>query len=303
MRKLFQTTFLIACLFTFNFISTAQEYAPFPAKNAKWNILTKGCGLNCSQEDIIYYTLGGDSLENEKIYKKLIYTNPVCDTSFIYGIIREENKKIYYKGFDVIMFHHKNEVLLYDFNAGEGDTIFHNSVFNTYTVIVKIDSTLTDNVFRKCFVVENMVGYFHPDTLVEGIGSIKNGLLGHICIPPPCFMFWENICFTQNEKLIYLNPEYTNCSNNKSTKNSNFEIAEAFNIYFEKASNAVVINQKKYHELKADIFDVSGKLCESKWISYGINHIPFRSESAIVLVVITDKNGKKIKTKKVLITN
>lgn len=91
-------------------------------------------------------------------------------------------------------FPHEEEGLLYDFDVQEGDTVWHTNSGYDYTVIESVDSVEIDGQLRRRYNVDTGRNYYFQDEeyWVEGIGSTKNGLLGHItAIPTCCYHFWE----------------------------------------------------------------------------------------------------------------
>ena len=178
----------------------SQNYFPFPKEDVNWNVYF----LSSCDDDIqptaylIRYTIHGDTSINEIMYNKLcIESGDILNPKITsIGGIRELDKKIYFNGQNPIGESPYEEVLLYDFTKLVGDTIKHDSYGQYYSVIEDIDSILIDGSYRKRYKV-NISGFFqNPDYIVEGIGSIKNGLLGHITTIPTCgHHYWEHICF------------------------------------------------------------------------------------------------------------
>ena len=213
----------------------SQKYVPFPTENAQWNVHYKN---RISYEDYISnitsYIQQGDTIINAKTYRKLYLkstTNGQETIRFIGGI-REENKRIYwidyyfYAGnmWGVKSFSNEqkncmkqyiktsnNEFVLYDFNSKNvGDTLVHGMFPNK---ILAIDSVLIQNTYRKRYAVENYmqtIGKYSYDYVIEGIGSVRAGLLNTViplltCLEPP---LWEFVSFEKENQLVYKNPAY-----------------------------------------------------------------------------------------------
>ena len=212
----------------------AQKYVPFPTANAQWNMHFKnwssGTGL---LSYIIEYKQQGDTVLNGKTYKKIYIVSP--NTPYHYrGGIREENKRIYWldntnSGYFGIgkylssgqkdcmkqyLTNITNEVVLYDFNkTNVGDTLF-----KTYSTgkIIAIDSIKIQNTYRKRYTLlpyQQTIGWQYTyDYVIEGIGSVRNGLLASVtpqlaCLEPP---MWEFVSFQQDNQVLYKNPAYKN---------------------------------------------------------------------------------------------
>lgn len=67
--------------------------------------------------------------------------------------------------------------------------------------------------YRKRYLVDHNWYFHNPDYIVEGIGSILNGLLGHITMIPTCLdgsFYWEHVCF-KDQNVEYVNPRFGSC--------------------------------------------------------------------------------------------
>ncbi len=130
-----------------------------------------------------------DTLIDNISYRKLfLSTDTLCsDVSFIGGI-REDSGWIYLGN----SYYHTKEVLLYDFNLDNGDTLTIHRITNinspTITsLIAKIDSVNRINIgghTKKRLYIKyecDPSGHTEKDIWIEGIGSIKNGFLNESC--------------------------------------------------------------------------------------------------------------------------
>lgn len=213
----------------------AQKYVPFPTENAQWNVHYRNRISYSDYLSIFYsYVLQGDTVINTKAYRKLYLkssTDGQQSIRFIGGI-REENKRIYWKdnyyfggnmwGIKSLTNEQKNcmkqhinaidnEIVLYDFNSKNvGDTLF-SGIYSGK--ILAIDSVLIQNTYRKRYAVECFmltIGKYSYDYIVEGIGSVRAGLLNQVipllaCLEPP---LWEFVSFEKNNQVTYKNPAY-----------------------------------------------------------------------------------------------
>lgn len=186
--------------------------------------------------------MNGDTTVNNVQYHKLYLetkntNNPQTQLT---GFLREQNKEVYYIGGDFLSLNDccdNTELLLYDFNTQVGDTIVHTPDSILYSVVLDIDSVQIDGIFRKRYIVNNPKLYSqNPDYIIEGIGSVKSGLLGSITDRPTCLgpINWEHICFEENGIVKYLNPAFSGCSSTQrlagiheipSEKQRNIEIS------------------------------------------------------------------------------
>lgn len=172
----------------------AQNYHPFPTKNARWAEYYMDWG-NELFETHFFALKDQDTTINNKIYHKIYHsTDTLFTEDKLLGGIREEDKKVYLYAIDAIdsinyLFQHtypsrKKEVLLFDFSLKVGDSIYsdtHNILladYPGYLEILKIDSILTGSEYRKriWFGKHSDLIPLSTAAWIEGIGSYK-GLL------------------------------------------------------------------------------------------------------------------------------
>jgi hypothetical protein len=220
----------------------AQKYVPFPTNNAQWNVKYKHESdySPIKTLTVLNYSIKGDTIINSKTYKK-VYGG--IDNKKIKGGIREENKRIYYLdinnsgGYLSMIKPLTNEIkncvkqqirnlngefLLYDFNKTKiGDTLFVFPWGNISAIITNIDSVLIQNSYRKRYEYNAL--WHGKDYVIEGIGSVKQGLFGAITDIPMCGYFdWEFICFSQNGETVYQNPDYVSCNSTGKWSDSDY---------------------------------------------------------------------------------
>ncbi len=225
-----------ALLIVFSSMTFGQKYVPFPTENAEWHIkLSKGDDYTPFSVVLQKYILKGDTTYNGRTYHKLYYITGTQEQPVykLKGGLCEENKRIYYhdytslvRGYLFNIIQKSNELknciksqqltvsdeyLLYDFNKTKiGDTLFV-TPYGTPVLITKIDSILIQNSYRKRYEYGALYG--GKDYAIEGIGSVKQGLLGVITPLPMCGGYsWEFVCFSQNGESVYKNPLYADCN-------------------------------------------------------------------------------------------
>lgn len=144
---------LLTITLTNNKVSAqAYIYHPMVVDSATWeysDIKDNNVYCDWSNRRLIY----GDTIVDAKLYKKL---RTPGNGSF--DLIREDNKKIYYRRDFGTFF--RPELLLYDFSKDLGDTILTNrynaqgSIDTLKSKIIKIDSILTQKGYRKRFKID-----------------------------------------------------------------------------------------------------------------------------------------------------
>ena len=222
---------LLSFILLFSVSVGAQKYVPFPTENAEWNVHFKNwSSIGGLSSYIDEYKQDGDTVINGKTYRKVYIKSPGTNNlSYYRGGIREENKRIYwldntntrYFGMGIYLSSgqkdcmkqylttNTNEVVLYDFNKTNiGDTLI--------TKIIAIDSVKIQNTYRKRYTIlpyRQTIGWKYTyDYVIEGIGSVRNGLLAvtiplTTCMEPP---MWEFVSFKQDNQVVYKNPAYKN---------------------------------------------------------------------------------------------
>jgi len=202
---------IVALLFVTNVYS--NHYYPFVKENVEWQVVysTYPYNFQLSRTTVNQiYTLFGDTVINQLTYKKLCLKSEL-NYQPIYqymGAVRESDKKVYYVGngyfttfnpsaanaakvksmYDCFSSEKSGdqEILLYDFNAKTGDYVEWGY---TYRQIVYEDSVLVGNAYRKCLHLSD------HDKVVEGIGSVVNGMLSFVTPVPTCSDYYFNWTF------------------------------------------------------------------------------------------------------------
>ena len=296
---------LIQTLTTFIFIGLmSQEYVPFPTENASWHIALRN---GCFSDDtvMVRYHLHGDTTINGVLYNTLFLEegDTLNPQTTIVGGLREENKKIYYQGKDFLSFYQLDDILLYDFTKQTGDTIVHSEYAPFRTVILDIDSVFVGHKYRKRYKVDNNLFFHNPDYIIEGIGSVKNGLLGHVTAILECNdHYWEHVCYHENEKLLYLNPSYDNCyPDNFYTSMSNIAFKTKFEIYPNPFIDEItIINHSNQSRLCVKGIDVNGRIIFYEPIDRQVNEIDLDSKPGIYNLFIVNSHGDVLYTKRMI---
>ncbi len=157
--------------------AAAQQYVPFPMKDAFWNTYHQSFTSIATS----IYTNGDTIIDNKK-YAKLYGNSQTCmlwspfSCWFSYGtssynFIREEDKRVYYKSTN------RDEIVIYDFNLKVGDTLPHfydewNFPPECHYLITSIDSVkVNDGSFRKRYKAKSKNGFDFENEIIEGVGA------------------------------------------------------------------------------------------------------------------------------------
>ena len=155
--------------------------------------------------------------------------------------------------------------MLYDFTKKVGDTVRIN--FYSYYKILSIDSVKIGSEYRKRYKITG--GYMHnPDYIIEGIGSVLEGLLGRITEIPTCgdcYQDWEFVCFSQNDESVYKNPAYVDCNSTQKWSEKKYLADDACWTYFEGVyryqtylNGDTILNGKTYKKVFNRLSDIEG---------------------------------------------
>jgi hypothetical protein len=290
----------------FNLIVKSQEYFQFPTKDVNWNVyLISSCDESSPDTILLRYTIHGDTTINENLYHKLCLecgdtSNPVINPI---GGLRENDKKVYFIGKDFLGYEYYEEVLLYDFSKQIGDTIKHSSDGIFYSVIEDIDSIIIDGMYRKRFQVNNHWFYHNPDYIIEGIGSVQNGLLGHITMIPTCgYHYWEHICFREEGIIKYLNPSFEDCfPSNLIVSLNRIELKKDVRIFPNPTSGQLSVENNTINQiLIVKIIDVNGKILIQESLTTKKASIKMPNISGFFEVIITDIDGRILDSEKII---
>jgi len=300
-------TLLVMDLFlTTAVILNAQEYVPFPTEDAHWNIYVE-YGAHDSPPDtlLLRYSLEGDTIINSYSYKQVIReTGDTVNPSKEYvGALREDGMKIYYQGLDYLGSEHinDNEILLYDFSKKVNDTIIHiDESPQFHSIIINIDSVLVGSGYRKRYEVNSSTNYLHQtEYWIEGIGSIINGLLGHVtAIPTCCYHFWEHVCF-KDQVVELVNPNFNSCYSEKRITNIekpifNHSQIKVFPNPIEDIIHIDVLESSKVYLV--NIYSSSGHLIYSEVHTSAEHQIDLELSlsAGFYILEVSDDNGKTI---------
>lgn len=297
--------FTIAILLAFSTGLKSQDYIPFPNENVNWNVYYKGtCQDGPPDTILLRYVIHGDTTINEITYKKLCLEsgdtiNPIIKSL---GGIREESKKIFYQGRTILFDTNNKEYLLYDFTKQIGDTIKHNPQGWFQSVVLDIDSILIDGTYRKRYKVDNGYFYQNPDYIIEGIGSVNNGLLGHISDIPTCGThYWEHICFKENGVVKYLNSDFDDCYPARLLMGTDFKKTDArIKIYPNPAGRNLQIENYSGENFSVKVIDINGRTMIERQFNEKRMNMKLDFAPGIYNALIINKNEQVIFTQKII---
>ncbi|MFW5879736.1 MAG: T9SS type A sorting domain-containing protein [bacterium] len=258
---------VIGCI---TIIANAQSH--FPDSNAIWNVnFVNSFGTPTGE---IYYGLKGDTLINDTLYYKL-YT--LSDTALTdenledyIGGFRQDNQKVWFKP----AYWSYQDILLYDFSASVGDTVWHKGVAyynyskqikfefgNEYSIIQEIKTENDIKIYSTDREAEYLAGEWY-----EKIGS-NFGLFGSIVQFPLIGDTYKLACFKHNDTVKYQNNLMCDeCFCNGQTSlievNKDGDVVEVSSHPTENFFEITV--NRPYGEIFIEIFDRKGRIIYRK---------------------------------------
>lgn len=148
----------------------------------------------------------GDSVVGSISYKKVFVSYDSTLTNLTYkGLLREESNKVYY-----IPENNNTEGLLYDFNLNAGDTALIISDWIGMQEPKEFICQSVDSINYNGAYYKRWNFSFPFDQWIEGIGSIIGPLYSSINTHVSD-LFFTLLCFSQNDNLLYMDPNATKC--------------------------------------------------------------------------------------------
>jgi hypothetical protein len=152
----------------------SQDYCHFPQSHALWNYIVTG-SMNPPHEWTVIDSLGQPVTIGSYDYTQVYSVNMGLGIPYLYGGIREDtvSRKIFFNDGE-------QEIVLYDFSLGIGDSIFYPYTFYGppyYKIVVdKYTIDINGQTRNMWKLVNSYLGL--EDDWIEGIGSVyREGLL------------------------------------------------------------------------------------------------------------------------------
>jgi hypothetical protein len=233
----------------------AQKYFQIDTIGTSWNELKElGSEKPFYEKWIESYYVSGDTLIKSNKYFK-VYKNTGIEAHYI-GCFREKNKIVSYIGVDYFGFDTDTAIVLYDFNKGINDEVL-TGVWHK-DKIINIDSILVSEKYRKRYILSS------GEKWIEGIGSTYGFFYPMTNIPTT---YWrsELACFKKDEIVIYLNPNFSDCTTQILQGINELKTELFFKIYPNPANrtNEIIIESEKISIDRIQVFSLSGQLLKT----------------------------------------
>ena len=273
-------TLFMLLLFAGEMTLRAQEYVPIIQDGNEWNTLLviTDNWPNYTYTNFVDWC-SGDTIIEDVRYTKIMGTANGDDPR-LFSLLREEEGKVWYRDLN-----HQTDILLYDFTANVGDTLFE-----SYLVVDSISIEHIGGVDRKKYwfgLEYEFTGEpYALETWIEGIGS-DLGLLSSSSYYY-CGSYSRALCFHQNGELVWYNPEYGSC-----TVTGVEEIKEPIFIYPNPAKEIATIGCSEVAEVQ--VYNAFGQLVNT---IHGTNEISVTGlAEGVYLLRVTATDGKTYRTR------
>lgn len=273
----------------------AQNYFPFDTVGTSWNELKEyGSGKSGPEKWIESYYVSGDTLIKTikyfRVYKKTESKN------YYVGCFREKNKIVSFIGTDYFGFKTDSAVVLYDFTKKIDDEV-HTGVWHV-SKITAIDSIKISENYRKRYTLSD------GQKWIEGIGSTSGFFYPITLIPTKTYWYSELACFKKNEIVIYLNPNFSDCTTQIHQNISDLKEESHFKIYPNpsKIKNEVTIESENISIDRIEVISLSGQLLKT-YNGGKVNKMIINTcglLSNIYILKIVDSNGNSYTYKLVI---
>lgn len=304
-NQLMKKSFYLIIGILFSQFLFGQAYVNFPTDTAKWNNLNWH-QTNPSNSILLNYdyVLQGDTLINNKTYKKVYCTlTEYLEPPIYIGGLREDSvKNIYFFPYnthlpplDITEFpNNTEEHLLYTFDSLYVGMILPINIGNTTIQVYDIDSILIGSNYRKRYKIDNnnLLGWNY---WIEGIGSDKE------LFSPYCYEFewyFYTLCFTDTATYYINSPNGADSCHYSLTIDINEKTFDSFSIHPNPVENMVIINGISDSEnTKVSIYNIQGQKVqtlsfEKKEFKIDVSTL---KKGIYILKILTDN---KIKTTK-----
>ncbi|MDD4821425.1 MAG: T9SS type A sorting domain-containing protein [Bacteroidales bacterium] len=204
-----------------------------------------------------------DSVFQGRTYK-ILFDYPSCTTDEeekeYVGLIREEDKRVYYVGRNFIGEYSDTEILLYDFNLNVGDII--NYRWGSFEVS-RIDTVQSFGTWRRMFhfVYANDPEYEVLDYVLEGIGTaIFQGIVDPLMEMPEC-CDTEIPCVIHGDEILYKDNTKVDCPCSSLNSLPDTEDLAPMSFYVRDRLLYIHSPGQRYTHLK--VYTPDGKLIQS----------------------------------------
>ena len=225
----------------------------------------------------------GDEIEFEgQTYRELTILYDNLNYTVLYGLLREENKRVYLKRWSPGLQHFMEEEVYYDFNLQVGDQFeVDYGDEPEYIQLMTIEEVvLEDGTVRNKFVFDIGWEEDSPEVWIEGVGSLS-GISWRFIPGWTASGFAKLQCYFEDDNLVWTDGECWDDVEEKSV--------ESVSLYPNPASDIVRVEGITVAEVQ--VYNALGQLVK---MVRGTNEIDLSGlVEGVYLVRITDVEGRK----------
>jgi hypothetical protein len=215
---------------------TAQitDIAVFPTDNARWKELVI-FDYEIPDESIqlspviINYTVLGDTIIDDIKRGKLYFSLLDEQNLELIGYMHVHENKVYFRARDNVYLPDKYILLCIDESEKQHDILLYDFTFETNAdyfdchesyVLSDVNTAYLGEAERKQYVFSSLIYPYTKKYWIEGMGSTLN-LFDPVSLPVADLYFKTLICFSQNNEVLWVNPNYPSIlANDKQEINS-----------------------------------------------------------------------------------
>ena len=245
--------------------------------NSSWSVLERRA-IDGRFTGTVYYYFDGDSIIGEHSYKKMFSCDDRLHENCSYqGLMREENQKTFF-----VYPASETEYLFYDFSLEEGMIFefihpFRQDTFMFY--VQKVDLVEINGTQKKRIRLES------GGTWIEKIGHL-DGILPDYSYPVGILYYL--LCYHENNELIYINPEFSECYYDESSNSVQEIVNNGYTLFPNPVDDIVNISDLNNAISRIEILDISGRKVYNQTCKDMINVSSF--SKGLYLLKVYDTN-------------
>ena len=287
---LFAMIAMVGC----NMLMYAQDEV-FPLSGAKWTVLDVHAGMDIHDgADSTYYTytLKGDTIIND-IQRSKVYaeSSKSSDENGLLGFFHLDEKKVYFRLFEEAFLDAcidvGEDILLYDFGLNVEDSP-PQCEYRRANRITDVDSVMLGQQKRKRYALEYS---YLSQYCIEGMGN-TGGLFSPIWTEKTCACYTQLVCFSQNDEVLYLSPNFIDCSTPKPLSAEDASTGN-FTISPNPAGEVVTVSHPSEVIREVALYDNAGRQLLVRQSDSSSLQLALPYPSGLYHLTITTASGKR----------
>lgn len=274
-------------------ISLTAFSQDFLKQGKSWSVVVWSMGI--PQEIITeIYKLEGDSIVNDKNYKKLWLSADSTETWHYQGLLRETDNRIYYVP------PNRPEGVLYDFNLEVGDTTrVINFVCSDIPIKVFAIDTVENNgkMFKRWAIGQNEFHEYWYEDVGSQLGPIHTSYW--YCLVCPT---WDLLCCHEGDSLLFMHGFAKSCYVNTVGVEENGVMQKIVLSPNPVLKGETLTIEMNYNPTRVEVYNSSGVLMTTR-SSFQNNFITIETsnfDNGLYILSITDRDNF-VQTRKIIV--